>query len=63
MDDKPSRKETLQPDQDAVDAWESLPKGTPSNQALPPMTGGSRWLNALIFAGIIILLVVLTQGR
>lgn len=64
MSDKPSHKETLQPEKDAVDAWDSLPKGTPSKQALPPLTGGSRWLNALIIAGIIILLlVILTQGR
>jgi hypothetical protein len=64
MEEKPSAKENLRPDQDAIDAWDSLPKGTPSKQALPPLTGGSRWLNALIFAGIIILLlVILTQGR
>jgi hypothetical protein len=64
MSDKPSRKEILQPEKDAVDAWESLPKGMPSNQALPPLNGGARWLNALLIAGIVILLlVVLSQGR
>jgi hypothetical protein len=60
----PPAKEPLQPDQDAVRAWDELPKGAPSRQALPPLTGGSRWLNALLIAGIIILLLVLlTQGR
>ncbi len=64
MADESPQKEPLQPDRDSVDAWNALPKGEPSRQALPPLTGGSRWLNALIFAGIIILLIViLTQGR
>lgn len=64
MANESPQKKPLQPDQDSVKAWDALPKGTPSRQALPPLTGGSRWLNALIFAGILILLIViLTQGR
>jgi hypothetical protein len=39
----------LAPDQDALDAWERMPKNDPSPQALPPFGGGlPLWLLWLI---------------
>jgi len=53
----------LPPDPDALEAWEKLPKNTPSRQALPPMTGGTRWVWGLLIILAIIVIFGLLQGR
>ena len=53
----PKRPE-LEPDEDAMQQWEQMPKNEPSAQALPPATGGTRWAWALL--GFLLLIVVLS---
>ncbi len=53
----------LPPDPDAQAAWEKLPKNAPSRQALPPMTGGTRWVWGLLIILAIIIIFGLLQGR
>lgn len=56
--------ERLPPDPESQAAWEKLPKNAPSKEALPPMTGGSRWVfGLLIVIAVIIVLGFLLQGR
>jgi len=50
----------LKPDQEAVDAWEQMPKNAPSRDALPPMTGGfPGWLVILIAVTLVIIVLSL----
>jgi hypothetical protein len=47
----------LPPDPDALEKWRNMPQNKPSNQSLPPATGGmgmSRWL-----IGFLLLMAVL----
>ncbi|MBI1277285.1 MAG: hypothetical protein GC179_04065 [Anaerolineaceae bacterium] len=53
----------LPPDPEALEAWEKLPKNAPSPQALPPMTGGTRWVWGLLIVVAIIIIFGLLQGR
>lgn len=49
----------LEPDQDALDEWEKMPKNDPSKDALPPATGGfPQWLAILI--GLVIVIAILS---
>jgi hypothetical protein len=54
-------------DDEARRAWEALPKGTPSPEALPPMTGGLQWTRwLLLMIGVLVVLAVifgLLQGQ
>lgn len=54
----------LEPDDKALDAWDKMPKNTPSPDALPPMTGGfPPWLVILIgITAVIIVLSLLFQN-
>jgi hypothetical protein len=55
--------EPLPPDPDSLARWKQLPQNVPSKDALPPMTGGTRWVWwMLIILGVVILFVLL-QGR
>jgi hypothetical protein len=46
------------PDQDALDAWERLPKNAPSRRALPPATGGfPGWLLGLVALAVLVALL------
>lgn len=38
----------LHPDAEALEAWDRLPKTAPSFDALPPMTGGLRWMAVMV---------------
>jgi hypothetical protein len=49
--------EQLPPDSDAVEKWRNMPQNKPSREALPPLTGGSRWLTALMIVFIVMLLL------
>lgn len=54
----------LRPDSDALAEWEKLPQNKPSKDALPPLTGGTRWslvLLAVVF--ILIIVSLLLQSR
>ena len=53
----------LTPVPEAQAAWEKLPKNTPSRHALPPMTGGTRWVWGLLLIVVIIIIFGLLQGR
>jgi hypothetical protein len=53
----------LPPDPDAQAAWDKLPKNAPSRQALPPMTGGSRWAWGILLILAIVIIFGLLQGR
>ena len=42
-----------------MDAWEQLPKNTPSNEALPPATSGfPKWLWLLV--GLVLVIIVIS---
>lgn len=47
----------LPPDPDAEAKWRDLPQTPPSPEAMPPASGGTRWLIALllVFGGLSIL--------
>ncbi len=47
----------LEPDKDALDAWENMPKGKPSGKAMPPATGGMAWTWGLLALGALIALI------
>ncbi len=53
----------LLPDSEALEAWDKLPKNMPSRQALPPMTGGTRWVWGLLIVLAIVIIFGLLQGR
>ena len=53
----------LPPDPEAQATWEKLPKNTPSRQALPPMTDGSRWVWGLLILAIIFIIFGFLQGQ
>jgi hypothetical protein len=52
----------LPPDPDAVEKWKNLPQNEPSKGALPPLTGGLRWVWWLVaLLGIALGLGLLTE--
>ncbi len=53
----------LPTDSDAQTEWEKLPKNTPSHQALPPMTGGTRQVWGFLLILAIVIIFGLLQGR
>lgn len=53
----------LPPDPDALAEWERLPKNAPSRNALPPMTGGTRWAWWLLLILAMVIVFGLLQGR
>ncbi len=53
----------IPPDPDAQAAWEKLPKNAPSRQAMPPITGGIRWVWGLLIIFAIVIIFGLLQGR
>lgn len=53
----------LPPDDDPQSAWDKLPKNAPSRQALPPMTGGTRWVWVFVIIFFIIVIFGILQGR
>jgi hypothetical protein len=55
-------REQLPPDPDAVEKWAKMPQNAPSPGALPPATGGTRWVWwAIGLLGTLVLLGVLVQ--
>lgn len=55
--------EKLEPDQEALDAWEKMPKGTPSKEAMPPLTGGMRWVTGLIVVfGLLAVIIFIVEA-
>jgi hypothetical protein len=55
--------ENLPPDPDSVTKWKQLPQNAPSKEALPPMTGGTRWVWGLLILLAIVIVFGLLQGR
>ena len=54
--------EKLEPDDDALEAWEHMPKGDPSKEAMTPMTKGfPGWLIGLVALAVIIIILSLLQ--
>lgn len=47
----------LPPDPDALEKWRNMPHNKPSRDAMPPMTGGTRWLVGLLTVMFIITLL------
>jgi hypothetical protein len=55
--------EPLPPDPDSLEKWKQMPSNTPSREALPPATGGTRMaFGLLIVMGILIILALLFKG-
>jgi hypothetical protein len=54
---------TIPPDPDSLEQWKQLPQNTPSKDALPPMTGGLRWVGWLLIIVAIVIIFGLLQGR
>lgn len=50
----PDEDDKLQPDEEAMAHWERMKKNSPSNQALPPMTGGNRLAMWIIIAAVVL---------
>ncbi len=55
--------EPIPPDPDSLEQWKQLPQNIPSKDALPPMTGGLRWVGWLLVIVVIVILFGLLQGR
>ena len=56
-------RDKLPEDPESLEKWGGLPQNTPSKQALPPMTGGTKLAAALLLAmGVLIILALLFQG-
>ncbi len=52
------RDDDLRPDPDALAEWDKLPQNKPSKDALPPLTGGTRW--SLVLLGVIFILIIIS---
>lgn len=56
-------REELPPDPDALEKWRKLPQNQPSKHALPPVSGGMRWVWWLLPLLGALILIALLQGR
>ena len=54
----------LPTDPKALEAWENMPKNAPSKDAMPPMTGGTRWLwGVMLIFGLLALIAFLLEAN
>lgn len=57
--ERPTARQPLEADPDAVEKWRSLPQNKPSRQAMPPATGGLSLNRTLLLGFGLLMLVVI----
>lgn len=55
--------EPLQPDEESLEQWKSLPQNAPTPRAMPPVFGGARWTWLLLIGFGLLILLALLLGR